>query len=58
VLETLDAERADSFVLRQMDFLVKSHVYERLAPHPFPAEFGRDTQPLEAYTFAWYGEWG
>jgi hypothetical protein len=44
--------------VRDVDFLIKSHVLSAKALHPLPPEIGRDTQKLALYSFAAYGRLG
>ena len=44
--------------LRNVDFLVKSHVLLAKALHPLPRELGRDTQKLAVSSFSAYGRIG
>lgn len=48
----------DSFVLQQVDYLIKSHLFKREVPHPLPKDFGRDAQQLALYSFSEYGRRG
>jgi hypothetical protein len=44
--------------VRDVDFLIKSHVLSAKALHPLPREIGRNTQKLAVYSFAAYGRMG
>lgn len=53
-----DAEAASDdpdFIVRQVDFLIKSHVLGLEVPHPLPAGFPEDIQQIASYSFARYG---
>lgn len=53
-----DAGLADDDVtlpVRQVDYLIRSHVLGRTAPHPLPASFPRDPQSVGDYSFAVFG---
>jgi hypothetical protein len=41
--------------VRQVDYLNKSHLFGRAAPHPLPAELPRDLQKIAFYSFSQYG---
>lgn len=45
----------EKMTLRDVDFLMKSHVLGSIALHPLPREVGRDPQKLAVYSFAAYG---
>jgi hypothetical protein len=44
--------------VRDVDFLIKSHVLSAKALHPLPREIGRNTQKLALYSFSAYGRMG
>lgn len=46
-----------SLAVRQVDFLVKSHLYRREVPHPLPPGFPDDPQQIALYSFSQYGRW-
>ena len=53
-----DAQAASSdpgFIVRQVDFLVKSHVCGLELPHPLPADLPDDTESVVVYSFGQYG---
>ena len=43
--------------VRAVDFLLKSHVHGREAPHPLPRGLPEDTRALAVYSFGEYGRW-
>ena len=49
-------ESAD--VIRVVDFLIKSHLYGAVVPHPIPADMPNDVEKLAMYSFAQYGRRG
>jgi hypothetical protein len=40
-----------------VDFLVKSHLYRRMAPHTIPPTVPEDEMGIAAYSFKEYGRW-
>ena len=49
----------DELIKRQVDFLIKSHLFGLAALHPLPKTHG--TAPpyyLATYSFSWFGRWG
>jgi hypothetical protein len=48
----------EKIALRDVDFLIKSHVLLAKALHPLPQELGRDTQKLALFSFSAYGRMG
>jgi hypothetical protein len=48
----------EKLAVRQVDFLVKSHLMLALALHPLLVELGRDEEKQAAYSFACYGAKG
>lgn len=48
----------EKITLRDVDFLIKSHVLLAKALHPLPQELGRDTQKLALFSFSAYGRMG
>jgi hypothetical protein len=60
VISSIDADsvpiNADmALAIRQVDFLVKSHILRREVPHPLPADFTQDLQAIVIYSFANFG---
>jgi hypothetical protein len=49
---------SEKSILRDVDFLIKSHVLSAKALHPLPRELGRDTQKLALFSFSAYGRMG
>jgi len=41
--------------VRDVDYLIKSHVYGAVIPHPFPKNMPRDSEKLAFYSFARFG---
>jgi hypothetical protein len=48
----------EKITLRDVDFLIKSHILSAKALHPLPRELGRDTQKLAVFSFSAYGRMG
>jgi hypothetical protein len=46
------------FSRRQIDFLIRSHLFWQPAPHPLPDELPRDPKTLALYSFSQYGRYG
>lgn len=44
-----------TFAVRQVDYLVKSHLYDREVPHPIPADFPDDPQQIALFSFSQNG---
>lgn len=59
IIERLWASREQAgdpqYVLRQLDYLVKSHALGRRLPHPLPDHLERDTQAIGLFSFGQYG---
>jgi hypothetical protein len=51
------ASQSPTFIVRQVDFLVKSHLYKRQVPHPLPADLPNEIQSIALYSFSQYGRW-
>ena len=52
------ADRAaedEAFALRQVDFLIKSHVMGREVPHPLPPDMPEEIETIALYSFSSYG---
>ena len=49
------AEPDPKLALRQFDFLLRSHVLGRTAPHPLPADLADEPQTIADYSFHTYG---
>lgn len=41
--------------VRQVDYLVKSHLYKRRVPHPLPDDLEKDPDVVAMYSFSQYG---
>jgi hypothetical protein len=46
---------ADELAVRQVDFLIKSHLYRQVVPHPLPRDLPPQEQAVGHYSFAQYG---
>jgi hypothetical protein len=46
-----------SLAIRQVDFLIKSHLLKQEAPHPIPANLPEDPQRIALYSFQLFGRW-
>jgi hypothetical protein len=44
-----------SMSVRQVDYLIKSHLERRRAPHPLPSSLARDPESIAMYSFGEYG---
>lgn len=44
-----------SFAIREVDYLIKSHVMHGRMPHPLPPDLPRDAETVGQYSFAQYG---
>ena len=51
------ASQNSTYIVRQVDFLVKSHLYRREVPHPLPEDLANDTQVIALFSFSQYGRW-
>jgi hypothetical protein len=51
-------ELPENRAVRQVDFLVKSHLMLAIALHPLPFELGQDVEKQAAHSFACYGNKG
>lgn len=56
-IETNSSEEND-LVIRQVAFLIWSHVLHRLVLHPLPTRLGTDPEALTAHSFSVFGRWG
>lgn len=41
--------------VRQVDFLIKSHLLDQEVPHPLPSDFPDDAMQVAVYSHSWYG---
>jgi hypothetical protein len=62
VIATVEASRANvmddpALAVRKVDFLMKTHLYRKEAPHPFPHGIPDDKKTLAMYSFSEYGRW-
>jgi hypothetical protein len=48
----------EKLAVRQVDFLIKSHLMLATALHPLPADLGRDAEKQATNSFSWYGAKG
>ena len=46
-----------ALMVRMVDFLMKSHLYRRSAPHPLPRDFLDEKKTIAVYSFSEYGRW-
>ena len=44
-----------ALAIRQVDYLVKSHLYQRRVPHPLPPDLERQPATVALYSFSQYG---
>jgi hypothetical protein len=47
----------ETLAVREVDFLMKTHVYGKVAPHPFPQGLPEDKKVLALHSFSEYGRW-
>jgi len=45
-----------ALAIQQVDYLIKSHLYRRQAPHPLPSDLQRDPSTVAMYSFSQYGK--
>jgi hypothetical protein len=62
VLTEVEASRAKvmddpGLAVRKVDFLMKTHLYRKEAPHPFPQGLPDEKKILALYSFSEYGRW-
>lgn len=50
-----DCADTSDFAIREIDYLIKSHLYGRQVPHPLPDEIARDPEDVALYSFSQYG---
>ena len=43
------------YAIRQVDYLIKSHLYGLRVPHPLPSGLSRNPQVVAALSFSLYG---
>jgi len=53
----LVASQNNLFIINQVDFLVKSHLYKLEVPHPLPKDLPTDNQTIALFSFSQYGRW-
>lgn len=46
-----------ALAVRMVDFLLKTHLFRKEAPHPFPQGIPEDKKTLALYFFSEYGRW-
>lgn len=46
-----------ALAVRMVDFLVKSHLHRKEAPHPLPRGFPTDNKTIALCSFSEYGRW-
>jgi hypothetical protein len=44
-----------ALAIRQVDYLIKSHLYQQRVPHPLPADLKRESDSIALYSFSQYG---
>ena len=54
-LKGVDGDAA--LAVREVDFLVKSHLYRRETPHPLPTNFPAVADKIAAYSMSQFGRW-
>ncbi len=47
---------APDFSIRQIDYLIRSHLFRTPAAHPLPDDLPREPQAIAAYSFSQYGK--
>lgn len=47
---------APEFSIRQIDYLVRSHLFRNPAAHPLPGDLPREPQAIASYSFSQYGK--
>ena len=54
---TADAVRAvdSAYAIASVDYLMKSHIYRRLIPHPLPQDHTNDPYQIACFSFGQYG---
>lgn len=52
------AARDPAFPIAEVDFLIRSHLYGLVLPHPLPSEAAHDPRELVLYSFSRYGRRG
>jgi hypothetical protein len=62
VVTEIEASRAKvmddpALAVKMVDFLLKTHLYGKEAPHPFPQGIPEEKQTLALYSFSEYGRW-
>lgn len=45
------------FTIGTVDYLIKSHIYRQLLPHPQPLQFPRDPKSVTMFSFSQFGRW-
>ena len=45
------------FVVGAVDYLIKSHIYRLLVPHPLSQQIPRDAKSLTLFSFSQFGRW-
>jgi len=62
LVASVEASRAKvmddpALAVRMVDFLMKTHLYRKEAPHPLPQGFPEDKKILALYSFGEFGRW-
>lgn len=50
-----DGDIEKEYAIRQVDYLIKSHLYGRRVPHPLPNSYSRNPKLLALYSLSTYG---
>jgi hypothetical protein len=50
-----DSPQTKDFAIRDIDYLIKSHLYRRRVPHPLPNELSPNPRDVGLYSFSQYG---
>jgi hypothetical protein len=51
------ASQNPTYIVQQVDFLIKSHLYKHEVPHPLPADLANEIQHIALFSFSQYGRW-
>lgn len=52
-----EEDHTPGFSIRQVDFLIKRHLYRREVPHPVPRSIPESPRDIALYSFSIYGRW-
>ncbi len=56
MLTTKNMDDIQSLVVRQVDYLILSHLYKVAVPHPIPSDFPNNPREIALYSFGQYGD--